>query len=158
MQLYFKSLFFTRARCLISSVVLAPSMAHHDFEVSCLCSARHLHHTHEKVALAACIPAQIARYFMSAHKRNLMLKFHPSIVRNFMDFISLAISFTASDRYSYFSCSAIMWFLPGEFGFSLPSKIVNAMTSMCMLRLTFVPSPVILTRMHVSSLILGLFD
>ena len=153
--------FLQEARRLISSIVLAPSsMVHHDFEVSCLCSAGHLHHTHEKVALAACVPTHIAGYFISAHMKKLMLKFCPSIVRDFMDYISLVISFTAFDKYLYFSCefsSAIMWFPPGELGFSLPSKIVNAMTSMCMLRLTCVPSTVILTLIHVLSLILGFF-
>ena len=68
MQPYSESLIFTTASRLISSIVLIPSsIVHHDFEVLCLCSAGHLHHTHENLALAACIPAQIARYFMSAH-------------------------------------------------------------------------------------------
>ena len=52
---------------------------------------------------------------------------------------------------------AITWFPLGEFEFSLPSKMVNAITKICMLRLTFVPSLVILTATYGSSLMFGIF-
>ena len=78
---------------------------HHDCEVSCLFSAGHLHRIQEKVAFADCIPAQIARYFMSAPIKKVFSNLCPSIVIDFMDFVSSEISFTDTDKFSYFSCA-----------------------------------------------------
>ena len=78
--------FLQGQRCLV--ILATSAMVHHNFEVSCLCSAGHLYHTHEKVALAVRIPAQFVRYFMPAHKK-LMLILSISCI----DFLSLAIPF-----------------------------------------------------------------
>ena len=53
---------------------------------------------HEYVVIAASKPTQMAKNFMYAPKKNSILKSWPSVVIDFVSFISLAISFTASDK------------------------------------------------------------
>ena len=70
MQPYFNPHFFSRSSVCISSTVWAPSsIEHHELDVLCLSAAGHLHHIHEYVALAASIPKQMTRNFMSAPKK-----------------------------------------------------------------------------------------
>ena len=62
---------------------------HHDCEVSCLFSAGNLHCIQEKVAFADCIPAQIARYFMSAPIKKIIFLISSEISQtNFHTFLA----------------------------------------------------------------------
>ena len=122
--------FLQGQRCLV--ILATSAMVHHNFEVSCLCSAGHLHHTHEKVALAVRIPAQFVRYFMPAHKK-INVDFVHQLYKFFITGNTLLTgSLTFLVHLVYVVC-AIMWF---PLGF---------LTCMCMLRLTCVPSLVTLT-------------